>query len=414
MRILFLNQAYRPDVVSTAQHAGNIAEALAAAGHDVTVVAARRGYDEPTRRFPARETRSGVRVIRVRCSGLGKSARWRRVVDFGSFLISCAARVLALPRQDVVVAMTTPPQISLLAALFVRLNGGRLVSWIMDLNPDEAIAARWIAPDSWTARVMDRMLRFSLATSDAIIVLDRFMKERITWRGVEESKISVIPPWTHDEALAYDDGARLRFRAAHGLEGKFVVMYSGNHSPCHPLDTVLEAARRLSVRPEIAFCFIGGGRQYPGVCAFVREHKLNNVVCLPYQPLEDLSGSLSAADLHLIVMGDAFAGIVHPCKVYNILALGIPYLYIGPDPSHITDIIAATSPKTFALRAQHGDVERVISHILRSAEAPCRTVAAHRLVAIRYASSVLVPRMAALIESLAPQRQHVQVVVSPN
>src|SRR2546421_8015410 len=43
------------------------------------------------------------------------------------------------------------------------------------------------------------------------------------------------------------------FRAEHGLTGKFVVMYSGNHSPCHPLDTLLAAAERLKGRGDIAF-----------------------------------------------------------------------------------------------------------------------------------------------------------------
>jgi hypothetical protein len=38
-------------------------------------------------------------------------------------------------------------------------------------------------------------------------------------------------------------------------------------------------------------------------------------------------------------MGNAFVGIVHPCKIYNILAIGAPVLYIGPTPSHITDLL---------------------------------------------------------------------------
>ena len=57
-----------------------------------------------------------------------------------------------------------------------------------------------------------------------------------------------------------------------------------------------------------------------------------------------------------MIMGDPFVGIVHPCKVYNIRTLGLPYLYIGPTESHISDL----SP-TFT--ARHGDVETVVRHI---------------------------------------------------
>src|SRR4029079_11338516 len=109
---------------------------------------------------------------------------------------------------------------------------------------------------------------------------------------------------------------------AHGLAGKFVVMYAGNHSPCHPLDCLLEAAEKLSSRADIAFGFVGGGSEQRKVEEFARTRQLENILCLPYQPQEELSAVLSAADLHVVAMGEAFPGIVHPCKVYNILTIG--------------------------------------------------------------------------------------------
>ena len=128
--------------------------------------------------------------------------------------------------------------------------------------------------------------------------------------------------------MKYDRRGREAFRAEHGLTDKFVVMYSGNHSPCHPLDTLLGAASELAGQPGIAFCFVGGGSEFGKVKAFASKHRLTNLVCLPYQPLDKLSASLSAADLHVIIMGDPFVGIVHPCKIYNILGVGSPVLYI--------------------------------------------------------------------------------------
>jgi len=55
MRILLLNQVFYPDVVSTAQHLSELAEALAQAGHQVTVLCSSRGYDHPELRFARRE-----------------------------------------------------------------------------------------------------------------------------------------------------------------------------------------------------------------------------------------------------------------------------------------------------------------------------------------------------------------------
>jgi hypothetical protein len=84
--------------------------------------------------------------------------------------------------------------------------------------------------------------------------------------------------------------------------------------------------------------------------------------------LDQLSGSLSAADLHVVVMGDAFVGLVHPCKIYNILNVGAPVLYIGPRLSHVSEIAAAAEGEVRCLSAGHGEVDLVVKHILRACE----------------------------------------------
>ena len=365
MKILLLNQCFYPDVVSTAQHLTDLATALSEQGHEVTVVTSDRGYDDPSTRFRRRERWRGIDVIRIRSFSFGKNSRWRRAFNFGSFLFVCSLRLLTLPRFDLIVALTSPPLISFLAALFVKLKGGKFCFWVMDLNPDEAIAAGWLDETSLTSRLLERMLRYSFQVASRTVVLDRFMKERVVAKGIDAERVTIVPPWSHDDHVEYSAAGREAFRAQHGLSDKFVVMYSGNHSPCHPLDTLLKAARALQTRSEIVFCFVGGGSEQ----AKVRESGLSNVMCVAYQPLDELSGSLSAADLHVVVMGEEFVGIVHPCKVYNILAVGAPVLYVGPDPSHVTDI-AAQHGKFFCVR--HGDVEGAVAAITKAVRVPSR------------------------------------------
>jgi len=362
MNILLLNQAFYPDVVSTAQHASDLARGLAEAGHEVTVICNSRGYDDPTHRFPNQETWNRIKIVRVRSTGLGKSSRWRRAADFGTFIISCALRLWSLPQFDVVVAMTSPPLISFVAALAVPGKARRLVFWSMDLNPDEAIAAGWLRDESLAARALSRMLLYSLQRADCIVALDRFMRDRIRSKGIPAEKILVVPPWAHDDCVSFDPVGREDFRVRYKLSDKFVVMYSGNHSPCHPLETLLQAAERLAESDNVAFCFVGGGSEFDKVKKRAQKSRLRNVLCLPYQPIERLSGSLSAADLHVVVMGDPYVGIIHPCKIYNVLAVKKPFLYIGPSQSHVIDIIGESA----AYVSSHGDVEGVVANIRRA------------------------------------------------
>lgn len=397
LSVLLLNQAFYPDVASTAQHLSGLAAALCERGHRVTALASARSYDNPNQTYAAHEVWKGVEIYRIQATGFGKSAKWRRAIDFATYLANCALRLLTMARHDVVVALTTPPLISFLGALMVRLKGGRLVFWVMDLNPDEAIAAGWLDPDSITARILQKMLRYSLHSADSVIALDRFMAERLGNKQIEPSRIAVLAPWSHNQNVYFDRPGRDTFRARNGLTGKFVVMYSGNHSPCHSLETLLRAAKELQDDSAVHFAFVGGGSEFRHVQRFAAEHQLTNVLTLPYQPLEHLAASLSSADLHTVVMGDAFVGMVHPCKIYNILALGTPALYIGPEHSHIGDLIARYGQPSWLRGARHGDVEQVVRHI-RTAHAEWRLEIPEEAAAADEFSerSLLLPHIAAV------------------
>jgi colanic acid biosynthesis glycosyl transferase WcaI len=392
VKVLLLNQTFYPDVASTAQHAADLATGLVARGHEVTVVCSRKAYDNAGQRYAKNEIWRGVRIRRISSFGFGKKARWRRAADFGSYLLNCALHLAALPDYDLVIAMTSPPLISSLGALFTAIKGGRFVFWVMDLNPDEALAAGWLRAGSWSTKALQALLMYGLRRSSVIVALDRFMAKRIGDKGIRSERMAIIPPWSHDHVVRYDDEGRRQFRSEHGLTDKFVVMYSGNHSPCHPLTTLLEAAQRLRDERRIVFCFVGGGSEFETVRRFAASRHLDNIVTIPYQPLDRLSASLSSADLHAVVMGDPFVGIVHPCKVYNVRTLCIPVLYIGPSKSHISEMNPAFS-------SRHGDVDAVVRHVQAAAERGCFRTAEVETVA--HGQEQLVTQMIVVLERAA-------------
>jgi colanic acid biosynthesis glycosyl transferase WcaI len=187
LKVLLLNQTFHPDVASTAQHASDLATELVRRGHDVTVICSQRAYDSPTERYPRREQWRGIEIRRISSSGFGKKARWRRAADFGSYLANCVAHLSVVPAFDLVIGMTSPPLISSFGALFTHIKGGRFVFWVMDLNPDEALAAGWLRPNSWTTRGLQTTLRYGLQRAATIVALDRFMAQRIEAKGVAAS-----------------------------------------------------------------------------------------------------------------------------------------------------------------------------------------------------------------------------------
>ena len=87
------------------------------------------------------------------------------------------------------------------------------------------------------------------------------------------------------------------------------------------------------------FVFIGNGVRVKEVTRFKDDNNLNNILQLPYQTRDNIKYSLSSGDLHLVVMGDNLVGFTHPNKIYGSLFVGKPIIYIGPNNSHITDIL---------------------------------------------------------------------------
>lgn len=360
MRALFLNQVYTPDVAATAGQLADLAEAMAARGDEVRVIASRRGYSEPGQKFAPRSTERGVRIERVWEPRLEKRGFWRRIVRAAAFFAGAGVRALAGPRPDVLVVMTSPPLLPVLGRIVAAVRRRPYAAWLMDLNPDEAIAAGAVREGSLAAKLLARLTRFSLRGAAKVVVLDRFMRERVERYGVPPGRIVILAPWTHDADVRDDEPGRKSFRDRHALEGRIVVMYAGNFSLCHPLDTLLEAARKLKEDPDFLFLFVGGGEGSRQVRAAAESEKLPNVRLLPYQPREGLAASLSAADVHVVVMGNAYVGILHPSKVYNALRVNRPVLYVGPEESPVADVLAAAGPGAVWRSVRHGDVDGVV------------------------------------------------------
>jgi len=343
---------------------GDLAATLARRGQHVVVLTADRGYDDPSRAYPRRETSAdGVHVRRLAATSFGKSTLTRRALAIASYMTQVLIVLIGLRDLDAIVFSTSPPFVGVIAALIGELRRVPTVFWAMDLNPDQLIALGKLAPDSTLARVFRTCNRFFLHRAARVVALDTVMARRLVAAGAPADRTTVTPPWSPDDDLAPVPREQNVFRRTHGLEQKTVVMYSGNHTPSNPLRTLLDAAVRLQDVRSLRFVFVGSGLAKRDVEHYATEYALDSIVSLPYQPRESLADSLSAADIHVVSLGDAMAGIIHPCKVYGAMAVSRPILYFGPRPSHVTEIVERHGNGWIVA---HGDVdtaERVLREI---------------------------------------------------
>ena len=356
---LIFSQVYVPDPASVGQHMHDVAAEMVRRGYRVIVYCSERGYDDPEARYPRQETRDGVEIRRIPFASFGKKTIAHRIAGTASFMSQVILRGLNVREVDGLLFSTSPPMIGFMGTLQKWFRNVPTTYWAMDLNPDQLIAMGKITADSPAARFLEGSNRMILRNADLVVALDRFMADRLRPRcpGLDQ-KLAIIPPWPHEEHLEPVPHEANPFRRQHGLEGKFVVMYSGNHSPANPLDTLLAAAERLKEDDRFRFLFVGGGIGKKAVEEFVRDRGISNALCLPYQPIETLRYSLSAADVHVVTLGDDMVGIVHPCKIYGAMTVARPVLYFGPRPSHVSDLLDANR---FGFHVSHGDVNGAVA-----------------------------------------------------
>jgi len=336
MKVLIINQAYWPDVVATAQHMTDWAQYLVAAGHEVTVIASRSIYGQAGAVLPKAETHVGVRIIRVGANRLGKRGFFSRVVDFGTFHLLCLARALVLPKQTVVVCLTTPPFIGIVGMLLKWLRGSKYVQYEMDVYPDVAIALGTIRERSLLSRFLLALHRRLLKSADRVVVLGRCMRDRLRAQGALPEKLQLVTPWADETEIRPVPRDSNSFRQQYGLQDKFVVMYSGNLGLGHDIETIARSIEQLAADQdqEVRFVFVGGGKRMAEIAAALK-YVAPGPLFLEYQPRDRLADTLSAADVHLITQAPGTTGLIVPSKLYGILAAGRPVLYIGPADTEV-------------------------------------------------------------------------------
>lgn len=347
--LLIITQVYVPDPASVGQHVADVAKEMARRGWRVVVYTSARGYDDPSQRYRRREWLDGVEVRRLPLSSFGKRSIPIRLLAQACFMVQAIALGLFTRRLGLVMVSTSPPFAGIGGAMLSWLRRVPLVWWVMDLNPDQMVTSGKLSPRSVITKAFDWMNRVTLRRSRAVVVLDRFMQERVLAKLAVPDKIHVLPPWPHEDVLKAVPSRPNAFRDEQGFGDAFVVMYSGNHGIQNPLKTLLDAARLLEEREDLLFVFIGGGAGKIDVDRRIAAGA-RNIRSLPFQPLSTIGTSLSAADVHVVSLANEAVGVIHPCKIYGAMAIGRPVLFFGPTASHVGDIFQA------------GDIGRVVAH----------------------------------------------------
>ena len=339
LRVIFINRYFAPDISATSQMLSDLCFALAPRGFEIVVVTSRMAYDSPETRLPAREMCHGVDVYRIWTTRFGRGALPGRACDYLSFYCSAWWTLMMIARrQDVIVAKTDPPLISLVGALVARLKGARLINWLQDLFPEVALHLGVVRAGA-VLGLLRQLRNWSLKVASVNVAIGSRMAQLLGEEGATPQSVAVIHNWADPGLITPTPSADNPLREEWGLTDQFVVGYSGNLGRAHEFDTMLGAAEILAADPSISFLFIGGGHGNGQLRAAVAARGLSNVQFRPYQPQRMLAQSLAAPDVHLVSLLPAMEGLIVPSKIYGIAAAGRPCIFIGDASGEVADLL---------------------------------------------------------------------------
>jgi len=298
-------------------------------GHNVTVITCApnhpqgRVYEGYRNRFYQRETKDGITVIRVWTFVTANEGFFKRTLNYISYLCSAVVVSLFLPKADVVLS-TSPQFFNGLAGYFVGKM--RRIPWVLeirDLWPESIVTVGAIKSQA-VIKMLEWIERFAYRNADHIVPVTDSFKVYILGKGIEAGKITVVKNGVDLAQYRPVDGAS-ELAEELGLTGKFIVSYFGTHGMAHHLETILDAARRLSNSPNIVFLMVGDGAERQTLVRMRDTMGLKNVMMLDQQPKSRMPELWALSDVSLVLLkkSDLFKTVI-PSKIFESLAMAKP------------------------------------------------------------------------------------------
>jgi glycosyltransferase involved in cell wall biosynthesis len=374
-RLLFLNRCYWPDSEATGQLLTDLCEDLAGS-FDVHVVCGQPNAPKKEQYVgEGMQRRAGVTIHRLGHTQFAKQVPAGRLINLASFTWA-ASSYLRRSRIafDIIISETDPFLLPIVAARHARRTDAQFVCYLQDIYPDVAEAIGKVNSGMVTERIRMQLLS-AYQSAQRVVVLGNNMRRRLEappW-SLESERIRVIPNWADCDAIRPLPLERNPFRFREGLQDAFVVMHSGNMGLTQRLDVLLEATGQPAWPPHAVLMLIGDGAVRPRLQSVAERLAEGRVRFLPYQPREQLSESLSAADLHVVSMHENISGCLCPSKLYGILAAGRPVLAIADET---TELAQTVSEHQLGWRCQPGDPREIAEAIRQAASDPRARISA--------------------------------------
>jgi colanic acid biosynthesis glycosyl transferase WcaI len=334
LRVAVVSAVFPPEFTYSARTSGNIAEQLAAEGHEVTVYAsfpskpAGRLFQGVRRKLYATTRERGYRLVRCFSLLAPDSRILSRFAENTSFGLISALRLLMAAEPDVIYSNTWPIIATAMVAVVARLRRIPLVISVQDVYPECLSIHGRISGTSVAARVLRQIDRWNAHSAKELIVLsDRFRELYQHSREVPASHLHVIQNWGERSSIVIDEPACQAYRRGQGIpQNAFVLTYAGNIGPAAGVEGLLEAFAQVQDRENLYLLIAGSGARLERVQAMAHRLKCARVIFHTPWREEETSTVLGTSDALLLPTIGTQSLVSVPSKIISYFLAGRPVI----------------------------------------------------------------------------------------
>ena len=224
----------------------------------------------------------------------------------------------------------TIPPFAYLLSLVLR---NRFSILVFDVYPD-ALKIYNISERNWIYKFWIKANKTLFKKAHRVFTIGEGMANLLT-QYISREKLTIIPNWSGLTRVKEVSREENHFIKNQGVQGKFIIQYSGNIGYTHNVEVLVEMAKALQSEEDIFVLIIGRGERYNQIQEIISKYRLKNCRLLPFQPDDQLNYTLSAADLGVVLLDDKTAHVSIPSKIYNLQAVGVPILGIAATNSEL-------------------------------------------------------------------------------
>lgn len=321
-RLLVLGLNYAPEPIGIGPYTAGLAEGLAARGWDVDVVAGKPYY--PAWRAmdcPDDGPAGGVNIVRRPHYIPARPTALRRVLHHLSFAASAVPPMVARAGDKPDLVLAVCPALLAVPTAWLAARRARAPLWlhVQDFEAEAATATGLVRQRSIAARVALAAERLLLRRADVASSIGPAMMRKLNGKLAPGTPTIELRNWANHAAPVAEGRD---YRREWGLGDRTVALYSGNIANKQGLELVIDAARALAARKDIAFVICGEGPNRARLQALAAG--LDNIQFHDLQPARDVPALMRMADIHLLPQLAEAAGLVLPSKLTNMLASGRP------------------------------------------------------------------------------------------